>query len=224
MSQWVLGIIKRGYSLQFAQRPLRFSGMVPTSVQSRDAHVLRSEVKNLLAKGAIEMVPPAQSELGFYSRYFLVPKKDGGLRPILDLRRLNHALNRSSRQIRPENLFFSLDLKDAYFHIQIAPHHRRFLRFAFKGVAYQYTVLPFGLSLAPRTFTKCIYAALSPLRQKESAFSITSMTDSFWPSRRRSHYLTEPSSSALRMPGAQGELCQESTVPQPTSFVPGNSV
>ncbi len=99
-------------------------------------------------------------------------------------------------QIRPENLFFSLDLKDAYFHIQIAPHHRRFLRFAFKGVAYQYTVLPFGLSLAPRTFTKCIYAALSPLRQKESAFSITSMTDSFWPSRRRSHYLTEPSSSA----------------------------
>ncbi len=51
------------------------------------------------------------------------------------------------------------------FHIQIAPHHRRFLRFAFEGVAYQYTVLPFGLSLAPRTFTKCMDAALSPLRQ-----------------------------------------------------------
>ncbi len=59
----------------------------------------------------------------------------------------------------------TLDLKDAYFHIQIAPHHRRFLRFAFEGVAYQYTVLPFGLSLAPRTFTKCMDAALSPLRQ-----------------------------------------------------------
>ncbi len=58
-----------------------------------------------------------------------------------------------------------LDLKDAYFHIQIAPHHRRFLRFAFEGVAYQYTVLSFGLSLAPRTFTKCMDAALSPLRQ-----------------------------------------------------------
>ncbi len=25
------------------------------------------------------MVSPAQSESGFYSRYFLVPKKDGGL-------------------------------------------------------------------------------------------------------------------------------------------------
>ena len=32
------------------------------------------------------------------------------------------------------------------------------------GQAYQYTVLPFGLSLAPRTFTKCMDAALAPLR------------------------------------------------------------
>ncbi len=61
--------------------------------------------------------------------------------------------------------FMSLDLKDAYFHIQVAPHHRRFLRFVFEGVAYQYKVLPFGLSLAPHTFTRCMDAALSPLRQ-----------------------------------------------------------
>ncbi len=40
--------------------------MVPTLVQSKDAHVLRSEVMALLAKGAIETIPPAQSESGFY--------------------------------------------------------------------------------------------------------------------------------------------------------------
>ncbi len=39
-------------------------------------------------------------------------------------------------QICPEDWFASVDLKDAYFHIQIAPHHRRFLRFAFEGTAY----------------------------------------------------------------------------------------
>ncbi len=175
VSEWVMGIIKRGYSLQFARRPPRFSGVVSTSVQGENARVLRSEVMTLLEKGAIEMVSPALSESGFYSRYFLVPKKDGGLRPILDLRRLNHAFMRRPfrmitlkqilSQICTEDWFCSLDLKDAYFHIQIAPHHRRFLRFAFEGVAYQYTVLPFGLSLAPRTFTKCMDAALSPLRQ-----------------------------------------------------------
>ncbi len=40
---------------------------------------------------------------------------------------------------------------DAYFYIKTSSHHRPFLRFAFEGVAYQYTVLPFGLSLAPCT-------------------------------------------------------------------------
>ncbi len=66
---------------------------------------------------------------------------------------------------RPGDWFISVDLKDAYFHIQVAPRHRRFLRFAFEGIAYQFTVLPFGLCLAPRTFTKCMDAALSPLKQ-----------------------------------------------------------
>ncbi len=35
------------------------------------------------------MVPLHERESGFYSRYFIVPKKNGGLRPILDLRQVN---------------------------------------------------------------------------------------------------------------------------------------
>ncbi len=49
-------------------------------------------------------------------------------------------------------------------HIQVVQRHRKFLRFAFRGKAYQYMVLPFGLALAPRMFTKCMYAALALLR------------------------------------------------------------
>ncbi len=131
--------------------------MVSTSVQSKDAHILLDKVKNLLVKGAVEMVPLAQSESGFYTGYFLVPKEYGGLRPTLDFRHLKCALmKRPSRmttlkqilsQVCPGDWFFERDLKNAYFHIQIAPNHRRI---AFEGVAYQCTVLPFGLSLAPR--------------------------------------------------------------------------
>ncbi len=228
VSDWVMGIIKRGYSLQFAQRPPRFSGVVSTSV-------LRSEVMTLLEKGAIEIVPPALSESGFYSRYFLVPKKDGGLRPILDLRRLNHALMRRSfrmitlkqipSQIRTGDWFCSLDLKDAYFHIQIAPHHRRFLRFAFEGVAYQYAVLPFGLSLAPRTFTKCMDVALSPLRQMGIRIlnrTIRRLAHS-GPVRGGATFTQNPHPQPLRVPGAQGQFRQKRTVSQPTSIVPGYS-
>ena len=69
-------------------------------------------------------------------------------------------------QVRQGDWFISLDLKDAYFQIQINPRHRPFLRFAFEGHVYQYAVLPFGLSLAPRTFTKCMDTALAPLRSQ----------------------------------------------------------
>ncbi|XP_016107777.1 uncharacterized protein, partial [Sinocyclocheilus grahami] len=128
-----------------------------------------------IAKDAIQPVPPAEMRSGFYSPYFIVPKKGGGLRPILDLRVLNRALHklpfrmltqkRIFQCVRPFDWFAAVDLKDAYFHVSILPRHRPFLRFAFEGRAYQYKVLPFGLSLSPRVFTKVVEAALVPLRE-----------------------------------------------------------
>lgn len=72
--------------------------------------------------------------------------------------------------IYPGDWFILVDLKDAYLHIQIAHRHMHFLRFAFEGRAYQFKVLPFGLALAPRTFTKSVNAALSTLRQSGIRF------------------------------------------------------
>ncbi len=67
--------------------------------------------------------------------------------------------------IQPQDWFAAIDLKDAYFHVSILPRHRPFLRFAFEGRAWQYRVLPFGLSLSPRVFTKVVEGALTPLRE-----------------------------------------------------------
>ncbi len=53
---------------------------------------MEQEVKALFEKGAIEYVPHSNRETGFYSRYFIVPKMDGGLHPILDLRVLNDSV------------------------------------------------------------------------------------------------------------------------------------
>ncbi len=66
-------------------------------------------------------------------------------------------------QIQLGDWFVTINLKDAYFHVEILPQHRKFLRFAFGGEAYQYWVLPFSLALSPRTYTKCMDAALAPL-------------------------------------------------------------
>ncbi len=72
----------------------KFRGIRFTSVKAADAPVLRAEITVLLAKDAIEPVPPADMGSGLFSPYFIVPKKGGGLRPILDLRVLNCALQK----------------------------------------------------------------------------------------------------------------------------------
>ncbi|KAI2644665.1 Transposon Ty3-G Gag-Pol polyprotein [Labeo rohita] len=163
-SRWLLRTIRLGYAIQFARRLPKFRGVLTTSVQGPNTAVLRVEIAVLLAKGAIETVPSAEMKKGFYSPYFIVPKKGGRLRPILDLRVLNRALLKLPFKmltlkhiltcVRIQDWFVGIDLKDAYFHVSILPRHRPFLRFAFEGRAYQYKVLPFGLSLSPRVFTK----------------------------------------------------------------------
>ncbi len=175
LSRWLTRTIRLGYTIQFARRPPKFNSVLETSVAVRNAPVLREEIAVLLAKDAIEPVPPAEMRQGFYSPYFIVPKKGGGLRPILDLRVLNRALHkllfkmqthrRMIKCIQPQDWFAAIDLKDAYFHVSILPRHRPFLRFAFEGRAWQYRVLPFGLSLSPRVFTKVVEGALTPLQE-----------------------------------------------------------
>ena len=175
-STWVLRTIAKGYRLQFAMRPPAFMEVLFSEARGQAAEVLHTEIQSLLEKKAIREVPLTQRRSGFYSRYFLVKKKGGGLRPILDLRALNRYLKTFNfkmltakslvRSIRPEDWFTSIDLKDAYFHIPIYPPHRKYLRFGFRGRTYEYTVLPFGMSLSPRVFVKCTEAAIAPLRRR----------------------------------------------------------
>ncbi|KAL3999504.1 Ran GTPase-activating protein 1 [Sarotherodon galilaeus] len=174
--EWVVRTLERGYRLQFANTPPRFHRVIFSLAKGESARILQEEITTLLSKGAVREIPQEQSQCGFYSKYFLVPKKGGGLRPILDLRALNQHLRSYKFRmltpttqlhvVRPGDWFTSIDLKDAYFHIPIYPPHRKFLRFAFQGRMYEYQVLPFGLSLSPRVFVKCTEAAIAPLKRR----------------------------------------------------------
>src|SRR4029434_5899993 len=92
-------------------------------VQREQSHFLREEIISLLRKKAISRVPPGEVASGFYSRYFLVPKKDGNYRPILDLRVLNKTLmllrfrmltpRRLVQFIRPNDWFITIDRSPA---------------------------------------------------------------------------------------------------------------
>ncbi|KAJ1137758.1 hypothetical protein NDU88_004154 [Pleurodeles waltl] len=60
----------------------------------------------------------------------------------------------------------SVDLQDAYFHIPILKSHRKYLRFVVGSQHYQFAVLPFGLTSAPRVFTKVMSVVAAELRRK----------------------------------------------------------
>ena len=166
----------RGYRIQFLSRPPVTRTPTFTTVgDPQQRAVLQTELSTLLEKEAIREVPCGDHQAGFFSRYFLAPKRDGGLCPILDLRGLNRYLRplrcrlltvpRVRQAVTAGDWFATIDLKDAYFQIPIWRGHWRFLQFGFADRVYKFQVLPFCISLAPRTFTRCMDAALSPLRQ-----------------------------------------------------------
>lgn len=68
--------------------------------------------------------------------------------------------------VHPGDYAVSLDLEDAYFHIPIHPASRRFLRFTDGIDVFQFRALPFGLSLAPRVFTRVMLVIASTLRSQ----------------------------------------------------------
>jgi len=48
--------------------------------------LIREEIAEMVQKGTAEQIHPSE---GFYSNLFLVPKKDGGQRPAINLKALN---------------------------------------------------------------------------------------------------------------------------------------
>ena len=59
----------------------------------------------------------------------------------------------------------SIDLKDAYYSINVHNDYRKFLRFIWNGQLFEFTCLPMGLSCSPRLFTKLLKPVFMRLRE-----------------------------------------------------------
>ncbi len=82
VSRWVMHTVEQGY---LGTLPLPFNWVTPTLVGPEQALVMEQEVNTLPRKEAIKVVPPLEKRVWVLQPYFIVPGKDGGLRPILDL-------------------------------------------------------------------------------------------------------------------------------------------
>ena len=164
-SSYVIKILSQGYKLPFHSRPelSRVPLVLSEYTDPVKQALLLEQINTLLAKRAIERVTNINSP-GFYSRLFLVPKKSGGWRPVIDLSALNQFLTIPSFKMEtPESIrndlrqydwTTSIDLSDAYLHIPVNPTYRKYLRFRTRSAVYQFRATPFGLATIPLLFER----------------------------------------------------------------------
>ncbi|CAC5372561.1 unnamed protein product [Mytilus coruscus] len=93
-----------------------------TVLNQKEKHLMSTEVRKMLTKEVIVPVKPCRDQ--FLSNWFLVPKKDGGQRPVLNLKQLNQHV--MYQHFKMEGLFMikdllkvgdfmlKIDLKEAY--------------------------------------------------------------------------------------------------------------
>ncbi len=150
-------------------------GHPPHSSEGNRCPWLVRGISVLLAKDVMVPVPPANMKAGFFSPYFIVPKKSSGLRPILGLRILNWAFNKPPFKMLMQNCVFGCirpQVRSAALTWRpVLPCVDPSVPQAIPAVCVRRTSISvqvplFGLSLSPRVFTKVAEAALVPLREQ----------------------------------------------------------
>lgn len=140
---------------------------------------IASQVQQLFDNDLIEI-----STSNFNSPLLLVPKKhtDGssGFRLVVDYRKLNRKLIPDRFPLpRIEDIFDSLgkakyfsimDLQAGYHQIPLHENSRKYTAFSTDSGMYQWRVLPFGISVAPSSFSRMMALAFSKL-SPEHCFS-----------------------------------------------------
>ena len=125
----------------------------------------------------------------FLAGVFLTPKQEpNSFRLIIDLSSLNKLVRKV--KFKMENLQLALDqldqgdwmakidLKNAYYSIPIASHHQPYLAFNWGQHHWMFTRLCFGLSPAPRIFTKVLKPVVAWLRSQGA--KLVAYLDDFW--------------------------------------------
>jgi hypothetical protein len=133
LDPWILSTVSQGLQLDFISEPVQFSIPPNACMEAYLYDCCKQEVNLLIEKGAIVRA----RDQGFISSIFLIPKRTGGYRPIINLKALNcflfykkfkmEGISSVRHTIRERDWLTKLDLKDAYLTVPIFEDHRKFL-------------------------------------------------------------------------------------------------
>ena len=169
-SSHVLSWIQQGVPVEFTDGPPPAFRHKSAPLDASEAVWWAKEKLRLSGTGAIE---PAQHHT-HVSRAFLVPKKTGGYRVVVNLKPLNpfcvkHSCRYESLKVlqsiaTPDAYMFAMDLQDGYHCLSIRPEDRRYVTFELGGELFQCAALPFGWCNSPYFFTKLMRVFVQHIR------------------------------------------------------------
>ena len=176
--QWVLDVVREGLAIDFISKPVQKVTPPQITMSAEISAVCDAEVRELLSKRVISEVTDGSS--GFVCSFFCIKKKQAGqFRPIVNLKPLNKFIR--YQHFKMENLesvrflvrkgdwLAKVDLKDAYFTVAVKESHHKYVLFRWKNRVFEFNCMAFGLSPAPRIFTKILKVVMAFLRQRHSA-------------------------------------------------------
>ena len=131
---WVLQVVS-GYHIEFLDNPVQRNTppLIPRSLDQQP--IIDQEVWELLSKEAVHFVQPySLQEPGFISSLFVIPKKGGGHRPVINLKPLNcfipyehfkmESIHMLKDLLKKGDYMVKIDLKDAYLTVPIWQNHK----------------------------------------------------------------------------------------------------
>ena len=169
-SRFVNKVIKNGYKIKFASRPIPYY-QHPIQIKTEDAAWAAQEIEENLKRGAWLELPERPDHC---AAAFIVQNAAGKRRVVIDLRVVNShipakpfkfeslALLRGA--LRRDDYLISCDLQAGYHHIAMHPESSVYLGFQLGGRFFRCLALPFGLNTAPRVFSKVMRAVVKYLR------------------------------------------------------------
>ena len=162
----------KGITIEFEHNPTQATIPHQRKFNENIKTKIDYEIESLRNRGVILFCEPTEGQ--FISNIFPRVKKNGTIRIILDLSELTPHIQyyhfkmdtiQTATSMITKNCFMSsVDLRDAYYSVNVNTEYRKYLTFIWDGKLMHYARMPNGLSSAPRDFTKLLKPVYAYLR------------------------------------------------------------